>query len=87
MCSTIAYNVLTWYEAALTASMMDGYNIDFIAIIRREIHESSFSRMKSLPFLFLVQRLYDKVGIPEIPGINERVEALIMEHTKIMKDL
>lgn len=38
-------------------------------------------------FLFLFQRICDKAGIPEIPGVDKTVEVIVMEQTKIMKDL
>lgn len=41
----------------------------------------------ALPFPCLIQRLYDKVVIPEIQGVDERVQVMTKEQTKMIKDL
>lgn len=44
-------NLLTWDGAALIASLMVGYDIDFMAIISFELHERAFSDMTTLSSL------------------------------------
>ncbi|KAF3666468.1 hypothetical protein FXO37_10536 [Capsicum annuum] len=52
--STSADNLLTWDGVALIASLMASYDIDFVSILRYEIHERDFSEMTTLPFPCLV---------------------------------
>lgn len=39
LCSTVVDNLISWDSVALIPGMMDGYDVDFAAIIRYGIHE------------------------------------------------
>lgn len=49
--STIMNNLLIVDGVSLIAILMDGYNIDFAAIIKYEIHERAFGELTILLFL------------------------------------
>lgn len=49
--STIVNNLLIVDGVSLIAILMDGYNIDFAAIIKYEIHERAFGELTILLFL------------------------------------
>lgn len=61
LCSTVTDNLLYWDDATLIASIAIGFDIDFMAIIRYEMHEKVFGETSTLPFPCLVQLLYDKI--------------------------
>lgn len=50
-------NVLSWEGSDLIDSMMVGYDIDFAAILRHEIHDRVFSEVMNLPLPCLIQIL------------------------------
>lgn len=54
LCSTIMENLLTWDSATCIAIIEAGYDIDFVAIIRYDLHERAFRVMTKLLFSFLV---------------------------------
>ncbi|KAF3636801.1 hypothetical protein FXO37_25265 [Capsicum annuum] len=66
--------------------LMVGYNIDFTAIIRYEIHERAFGELTTLPFPCLVQQLYNEAGVPKVLGVNLRVKAMGVSQTSLIKD-
>lgn len=53
LCLTVADNLLTYYGALLFASLMNGYDIDFAAIIRYELHVRAFIEWQHCPSLTL----------------------------------
>lgn len=87
LCLAAADNVQTWDRVALIASMMARYDIDFAAIIRRGLLKRAFSGTATLPFLCIIQRLYNEAGVPEIPEVNERVHMMAITQTGKIKDL
>lgn len=66
---------------------MARYNIDFAVIIRQEIHERDFSGTMALLFPCLTLKLCDEASVLEVPGVDKRVEKMVMEDIKMMKDL
>lgn len=80
-----ADNVFTWDRVSLISSMMDEYDIDFAVIIQHVIHKRAVIEMMTLPFLCLIQRLYDKVGVPEISGVDKKVDTMSKGHTRLIK--
>lgn len=65
---------------------MAEYDIDFVSIIRCEIHKRDFYELTSLHFSCLVQQLCDKTGVPELPGVDLRVEATSVAQMSLIKD-
>ncbi|KAF3650799.1 hypothetical protein FXO38_16966 [Capsicum annuum] len=61
-------------------------DIDFASILQYEIHDRAFGEVTNLPFPYLIQRLYDKAGVPEIRREYERILVTSMVQTKSMKD-
>lgn len=66
-------DVLMWDEDYLIASMVSGYDIDFVDIIWCEIPDIALSVITTLSFPCLIQRLCNEACMPEIPGFNKRV--------------
>lgn len=54
LCLTVANNLLAWDSATLIACMAVGYDIDFMAIFKYEMHIRTFRKMTTLLFLCLV---------------------------------
>lgn len=67
--------------------MMAKYSIYFATILRHKIYEKAFREMTNLTFPYMIQRLCDEAGVPEILGVDERVCELANVQTKSMKDL
>lgn len=86
LCPTAIDNFLTWGGAALTGSMMVYCDIDFVSIIRYELHGREFGNMTTLPFPCLVQLLYDEVSMPKIPGVDHRVDTKGVAQKILIKD-
>ncbi|KAF3663923.1 hypothetical protein FXO38_08775 [Capsicum annuum] len=63
--------MLTWEGATVVACMMVGY-ADFVVILWYELHDRAFGELTNLPFPYMIQSLWDEVGVPEIPGVDER---------------
>lgn len=61
--------------------------IDFLSIIRYELHEQAFGDMMALPFTCLVQLFYDEASVPEVPGIDRRIKAMGVSQMTMIKDL
>ncbi|KAF3636438.1 hypothetical protein FXO37_25447 [Capsicum annuum] len=74
-------NLLTWDGVAMNAEIVASYDIDFVAIIRYEIHKWAFGEMATLPFLYIEQLLCDEASIPEVPGVGHKVEAIGVAQT------
>lgn len=66
---------------------MDGYDIDFVAIIRYKMHECTLGELTTLPFPCLVYLLYDEVSVPEILGVDHRVKVLGVAHKCMINNL
>lgn len=66
-------NKLTYKGATLVAYLIDGYDIDFAAILKYTLHDRAFGKTTNLPFPYMIQMLCDKEGVPELPGIDKRV--------------
>lgn len=71
----VFYNTLMWEGAALNVFLMAYYDIDFSVILRYDLHDWAFGKMTNLPFIFMIERLCDKVGVFELQSIDERVTA------------
>lgn len=41
-------NILLWYRAILMVSLIDSYEIDFIAVIRSELYANAFRDLTTL---------------------------------------
>lgn len=72
---TTSYNTLTMKGVALVAYLMAGYDIYFATILRYELHDRAFGELTNLSFPCIIQKLCDKVGVLELPGIDERLTA------------
>lgn len=46
--SNVSDNVITWDKATLVAYLLIGYEIDFMALIRLDIHECVFGETTTL---------------------------------------
>lgn len=79
-------NLLAQNSASVIVSIEVGYDINFMAIIRYEMHKQAFREITTLSFLFLVQFLCDEVGVPEITGVDSRLEVIGMVQNCIIKD-
>lgn len=66
--------------------MVASYDMDFVAIIRSKMHERAFREMIILSLPYLVQFLYNKVGVPKILGVSVRVKVTTVAHTSVIKD-
>lgn len=64
---------------------MDGYDVDFSSIFRYELHDREFGELTNLPCM--IQRIYDKEGVLELLGINERVAATVTAQIRKLKGL
>lgn len=84
--TTITNNLLTRDIAALIARIVEGYDINFVAIINQEVHERAFRDIVTLPFPFLIQMLCDMASMPEFPSVDARVEVMGMAQTSMIKD-
>ncbi|KAF3613621.1 hypothetical protein FXO37_36303 [Capsicum annuum] len=85
--STTSDNVLTLKVVSLIDSIMDEYAINFATILRHEIHDRSFGKAMNFPFSCLIQRLSDKVGVPEILRVDKVVLMIATLRMKTIKDL
>lgn len=61
--------------------------IDFVAIIRYEIHELAFGDMCTLSFPYLLQQLCNESSIPKIQCVDLNVEMIGEAQTSLIKDL
>lgn len=66
---------------------MVGYDIDFSAILRYELHDKAFGELTNLIFPCIIQSICDEAGVLELPGFNERVTATSTVQTRTMKGL
>lgn len=55
LCLTMLNNVLTWDRATLVADLLLGYEIDFVMLIKLEIHERAFDETTTHPFYSFIQ--------------------------------
>lgn len=86
LCPTATDNLLRWDGAVLIVSLMTGYDTDFAAIIKYELHKQNFGELTTLPFPCLVLLLCDEAGVPDVSDIDQRVEAIGMSQTSLIKD-
>ncbi|KAF3648377.1 hypothetical protein FXO38_18196 [Capsicum annuum] len=66
--------------------MMAGYDINFLTIIIYELYERGFGGMTVLPFSYLIQLLFDDSGMPEVPSVDHKIEAMGVLQTSMIKD-
>ncbi|KAF3634236.1 hypothetical protein FXO38_25235 [Capsicum annuum] len=85
--SSTLNNMLTWKRAALVANLMPGYDVDFAFILRYDLHDKAFGELTNILFLCKIQRLCDRVGVPEIPGVEKSVATTTTVQTRTIKDL
>lgn len=52
---TTSDNILTWKRAALVASLVAGYEIDFTTLIRMKVYDRELAETNALPFLCIIQ--------------------------------
>lgn len=55
---TLVDNTLTLERAILVASILAGYDTDWAHLIIELIHEAVLKRSTSVPFLYLIYKLY-----------------------------
>lgn len=53
--------------------MMASYDVYFATILRHELHDTTFDELTNLSFPYMILKLQDKVVVPDLPKINERV--------------
>lgn len=85
--STFLDNTLTWKRAPMVTSLMAGYDVYFSFILRHELYDRAFGELTNLPFPHMIKRLCNKVRVPELSGINERVPIIVTTWTRTIKDL
>lgn len=84
---TALNNTLMWEGEELVAYLMVGYDVNFFSILCHELHDRAFGELTNMPFPCIVQRLCDEAGVPEIPGVDERVPAKTNAMMRNMKGL
>lgn len=67
--------------------MLVVYEVEFAAVIRYEMHEWAFRDMTTLSFPYLIQRLCDETGVPEILDVDRIIEVMSIAHNSMIKDL
>ncbi|KAF3674533.1 hypothetical protein FXO38_05175 [Capsicum annuum] len=80
-------NTLMWEGAALVAFFMVGYDIDFSAILKHDLHKIAFRKLTNLPFPCMIYMLCDEALIPELLGIDERVTVTATVQMRNLKGL
>lgn len=68
------------------ASIIVGYDIDFVWYIRDEIHEKAFKEITNIPFPYFIQRLCDTAGVPALSSIDHHIEVTQVTDVGLIRD-
>lgn len=71
----------------MITSLIAGYEVDFVVVIKYELHERAFGDLITMPFYCLTQLLCDKERVLEILDINRRIKMMSVAQTSMIKNL
>lgn len=68
------------------ASIIVGYDIDFVRYIYDEIHERDFREITNILFPYLIQRLCDVERVPTLPGIDHPIKVTQLDDIGLIRN-